>query len=374
MKRCTIAVALFVLLPCPALACSLCGGNPQTASTLRQRAATAKLILYGTMEKANLTGGTTEMVIDRVLRKDPILGEKKTITVPRYLPGNGKEPLKYVIFADVVNNKLDVYDGVEVKSPGLVDFLKGALELTDKDRTASLLYFYNYFDHTDDTVANDAYLEFAKATDAEVGQASKKLAPDKLKKLIKDPKTPANRVGLFAFLLGACGGDAEANLLRAMVDKPEDRTAAAVDGALAGYINLKPTEGWDLAQKVLKDRKRPFLERSAVLGTVRFYHGWKGKDVEPQVVKALTGVLEQDDIADMAIEDLRRWKIYDLTPQVLGLYGKKGYEAPLMRHAIVRYALCCPRDEAKAFIAERRKKDAEEVKDVEESLRGEKLK
>jgi hypothetical protein len=79
------------------------------------------------------------------------------------------------------------------------------------------------------------------------------------------------------------------------------------------------------------------------------------------------------DFADVAIDDLRLLRIYDLTPEVLGLYGRKGYEGQLMRETIVRYALSCPTDAtAQKFLAERRKVEPDFVKDVEDSMRFEK--
>ena len=59
----------------------------------------------------------------------------------------------------------------------------------------------------------------------------------------------------------------------------------------------------------------------------------------------------------------------NLTSDVLALYGRKGYDAPIMKAGIVRYALCCKNDAARTFVAERRRTDPTLVKEVEESLR-----
>ena len=81
--------------------------------------------------------------------------------------------------------------------------------------------------------------------------------------------------------------------------------------------------------------------------------------------------LPQGDLADLAIEDLRRWQMWELTDDVLALYGRKSHDAPLMRHAIIRYALCCPKPRATEFITQRRRDDATAVRDVEEGLQAE---
>jgi hypothetical protein len=56
---------------------------------------------------------------------------------------------------------------------------------------------------------------------------------------------------------------------------------------------------------------------------------------------------------------------------VLALYGKKGFDAPIVRQAILRYALSCPKTDTAAatFVAERRKQDPELVKDAEDALK-----
>ena len=71
-------------------ACTLCvGGSPDKLSTLRQDVGTAKLVLYGTLKDAKQfagTNGTVDLHIDRVLKSDPFLGEKKVLTLPRIIP------------------------------------------------------------------------------------------------------------------------------------------------------------------------------------------------------------------------------------------------------------------------------------------------
>jgi len=74
----------------------------------------------------------------------------------------------------------------------------------------------------------------------------------------------------------------------------------------------------------------------------------------------------------MAIEDLRRWQWWELTPTVLAQYGKPTHAAPLMKRAIVRYALCCPQPVAAEFVKARRLAEPQLVETVEESLEFEK--
>lgn len=374
-----IATVVSLLIVCPfAPACSLCLGDLRQKLTFRQEAGgeTAKLILYGSLANPRLVGGTTgttDLRIETVLRSHAFLGDKKVVEIPRYIPvSDPKDPPRYLVFCDIFNNKLDLYRGVPVKSSAAVDYLKGALALDAKDTTRLLLYYFNYLEHADPEIATDAYIEFAKANDQEIGQVAGKLSPTRLRGLIKDPQTPSERLGLYAFLLGGCGGSEDAAVLRSLLQEPDERTRKAFDGMLGGYIHLRPQEGWELALTTLRDDKKPFDVRFAALRTLRFYHGWKPDETQTKVLRGMEIVISQGDLADLAIDDLRRWKVWDLTREILDLYGKKGSDSPILRQAIVRYALSCPKADATRFVAERRKQEPDIVKDVEESLQYEK--
>jgi hypothetical protein len=360
----------------PVLACSICAGNIQQGITFRQEVAgdNAKLILYGSLANPRLTSGTngvTDLRVEAVVKPHESLGNKKLVEVPRYLPvSDPKNPPRYLIFCDVYNGKLDMYRGVPVKSAAVVDYLKGALAI--KDRTKQLLYYFDYLENGDPEIANDAFLEFAKAGDQEVGQVASKLSSDKLRGWLKAPQTPENRLGLYAFLLGSCGTAVDAAYLRTQIEEPTERSLKAFDGMLGAYMLLRPREGWDLALTTLRDEKKPFTIRFGVLRTLRFFHGWKPADYRNQVLLGLRIMLPQGDIADLAIEDLRRAQLWDLTKEVLDQFGKKSHDAPIMKQAIVRYALTCPKPEAAAFVANVRATNADLVADVEESLKAEK--
>jgi len=363
----------------------------QTRQTLRLDAGQAKLVVYGTLANARLNandpagGGVTDLQLNSVLKSDPILGNKKVIELPRFVPLNATTPATWLVFCDVYQGRLDPYRGLPVSSPAVVDYLRGALALDAKDRTQSLLYFFSYLGHREPEIAEDAYLEFARATDQEIGQVEPKLAPDKLRRLLQDPQTPGTQLGLFAFLLGVCGNDQDALLLQRLIAGQEAapkvlpqgclvpaRSGSALDGLLSGYIQQRPREGWELAWRYLGDAQRPFLQRLAVLGTLRFYQSWKPQEHRGHVVRGLGLLLPQGDMADLAVEDLRRWQYWELTNDVLALYGRRTHDAPIMRRAILRYALSCPRNEASQFVAQRRQQEPDLVREIEESLQFEK--
>jgi hypothetical protein len=342
---------------------------------MRLEARQARMVLYGSLTNSRLNpggGGTTDLAIEQILKDDPARGGQPVLTLPKFIPVDPKAPPKFLIFCDVYQGKIDPYRGSPVKGPAVLDYLKGALALNDADRVTSLLYYFRFLDSADPDIATDAFLEFAKANDREIGLTAPRLGPAKVRKLLTDPQTPPERLGLFAYLLGACGQPADADLLAGMLAHPTDRTRPTLGGQLAGYVRLRPKEGWELTEAILADPRRPFPDRLAVIGTLRFFHGSHPEETRPQVLRALSVVVQQGDLADLAVEDLRRWQWWDLTKLVLAQYGKKSHDAPLVKHAIIRYALSCPDPEAKQFIRDRRAQEREEVEQIEESLKDEK--
>ena len=75
------------------------------------------------------------------------------------------------------------------------------------------------------------------------------------------------------------------------------------------------------------------------------------------------------DLADLVVEDLRRWQWWDLTDTITKSFDLRTHQSQLVRRAIVRYALSCPGESAKMFVAKVRKSDATLVQEIEEYLR-----
>jgi hypothetical protein len=357
-------------------ACSLCTMSLRQAPTFRQEAAldTARVIIIGVAENARLAERKTDLRISEVLRDDPALKDKKVIPVERYLQVNDpRKPPRYLVFCDVYMGKFDPFRGVELKSAVSEEYARKVLKLDPKDKSGNLLFFFRYLDNVDPEISRDAFLEFAKTSDQDIAAVARRLDAEKLRGWLKDRQTPAERLSVYALLLGACGTEADARLLQTMLDDSSERTVNAYDGILAGYIHLRPREGWELAHTLLRDGSKPMLKRLAAARTLSYFHGAQLKETQEPVLRCLDAMIGQGELADIAIEDMRRWDIRDRTRDILSLYGKKGYDAPLMKRTIVRYALCRKDDaNARSFLDDRRRAEPELVKEVEEALQFEK--
>lgn len=369
-----IAIALLAVVPSIAECCSICDPNFLQKPTLRQSALTVRFVILGTLANARLDGerGKTDLIVDQVIRDDGTIGKQKTITVPGYIPFDAKNPPKFLVFGDLLNGKFDITRGSPVKNTAVGDYLRTSLRIEETDRKKLLNYCFEQLDSTNPDIAADAFHEFAKASDREIAAMAKSFPPAKIRKLLKDANTPPERLGIFAFLLGACGDAKDVEYLVSLIRKKDERANGALSGLLSGMIELRPREGWALTCEVLRDNKRPFADRLAALGTLRFFHASKPTDCRAQIIEGLSFVVQDGDMADMGLEDLRRWQWWELTDLVLKQFGKPTHTAPIVKRAIVRYALCCPQATCAAFVKDCRLADPELVKRVEEDLEFEK--
>src|SRR5207253_1920615 len=128
--------------------------------------------------------------IKTVLKPDPWLGQQTTLEIPHYVPvADPKDPPKYLLFCDVVKDNLDVFRGVPVRSEAAAAYVKGLLAAGGRGTAAVLRHCFDYLEHPDKELAADAFLEFARATDADIAGVAPKLSAEKLRGWLKDPST-----------------------------------------------------------------------------------------------------------------------------------------------------------------------------------------
>jgi hypothetical protein len=354
-------------------ACPFCQGAD--GKTLTSDASDASLILFGKLSNARLDpkdayAGQTDLQIDTVVKSHPILAGRKVITLPRYLPPDPE--YKFLVFCDVYKGQLDPYRGEPVKADSrIASYLKGALAVKDKDATIRLKYFFDFLEDKDAIVSADAFKEFGLADYKDYRLIAEKLPADTIARWLQDPNTSPTRFGLYASMLGHCGKAEDARLLRGLLDNGQHRLTSGMDGVMAGYVMLAPRDGWANLSGVMRDGKLDFGIRYAALRAARFFHDFRSDLVpKPDLMAAVVTLLDQKDIADLAIEDLRKWECWSVADQVLGLFGRESHNAPIIRRAILRYALSCPpaNKNVSAFLVDRRKDSAKQLEEVQEIL------
>ncbi len=381
------AVALLGFTP-PAQACPGCG--PPSGQTLASEVAQADFILYGTLSNAKsdpkdpgTSKGSTDMTIEAVVKSHALVKDKKVFTIPRYVPPDAK-PTKYMVFFNVVNGDIDPYRGVAVNPDSkLPEYVKGALEVKQKDIVTRLRYFFDHLESPDIEISGDAYNEFAYAEYKEVIQLAPTLPADTLLKWLKAKDTRASRFGLYGLLLGHCGKAEDAKELRKLLDDPDRKFSSGLDGMVMGYILLDKKAGYEYLMKLVSDPEKEFLVKHAGLKALRFF--WEYRDdiqkfrkeevlSRKQLLDGMISLIAHPDIADMPIDDLRKWKVWEATDTVLKYAKLDSHNSlPINRRAILKFALAAsaadPKNAAAVeFVAQARKEDPDRVKLIEDLL------
>ena len=370
-----LAVLLLPALSAPATACPFCSMQGQT---LAGEVAGADMVLFGSLQNANVKDETTDLKLDAVIKKNDLVNGKSVVTLPKYVPPDTAGQYKFLVFCYVFKGKIDPYRGMAMKPDSdIVAYLKGVQDIKDKKPGDRLKFFFNYLDNADPEISMDAYKEFANADYKDYRGMAAELPPEKLAGWLRDRTTAGYRIGLYGSLLGHCGKEEDVKLLRSLLEDPDRKLSSGVDGVLAGYTMINSREGWDYIKSIMKDPKREFLMRYAALRATRFLHDYRPDLVDKkELADGVAALLDQKDIADLAVEDLRKWGCSDMTERILALRSTEAYTTlPIVRRSVLRFALSFPDVAADAaYVAEQRKTDAQAVSEAEEILKLEQAK
>ena len=96
--------------------CPFCAAASQT---LTKSAEQATMILYGRLANARLdpndaTTGTTDLLIDSIVKSHDSVAGKKMLVLPRYVIP--EKDTKYLVFCDFYQGKLDLLSGIPVRA------------------------------------------------------------------------------------------------------------------------------------------------------------------------------------------------------------------------------------------------------------------
>lgn len=377
LHRACAAIAV-ILLATPwasVRACPFCSRDGRTLSSEVQDAA---FVVYGRLANPRVTpnaDGTetssTELHIEEVLKPHDYLKDKKVVMLPRYLPPiDEKQSNKCVIFCYYYQGRVDPYLMFAVKDQSFLAYLRGSLGKKQEDRMVRLKFFFDHLDNANNEISMDAYREFAFASYKEVREMTEKYREPVRTKLLhwfQNRDAQLARLGLFGMMLGLCGQPGDGYLIRdAVLDQ---QVVTGIDGMLAGYVMLNRKEGWALLEQTLKDRRAPFHRRHAALRTVKFFlKDHPGIVAEREIWSALGTLLDDTDLADIAMNDLRHAKHWSHLDRILDLEQQPSHQTPLIRKAILQYTLQCPLEKAKQYVTSQRRVDPKRVQAAEEDL------
>jgi len=96
-----------------------------------------------------------------------------------------------------------------------------------------------------------------------------------------------------------------------------------------------------------------------------------GHVTQEELLATMEQFISQGDIADMAIDDLRKWKQWKFTDKILEQSKRDTHIGALVQRAVLRYMLSCPQDKypaAKEYVEAVRKVNPDKIKDAQEIL------
>lgn len=370
-----LAAGLLLLTAGPkAHACPFCSNM---GKTLAENVAEAGLVVYGTLSNAKVIenaavgqpDGTTDLKVHTVIKSHPVIKGKKNIVLPRFIPSASEGTVEYIIFAEVIDGMIQPYNGMTVDDQDLVKYLAKSVELQNAKTPEKLAFYFKHLNHPDVNISGDAYKEFAATPYADIETAAKHFSPDELIAWITDKNTPTYRIGLYGCLLGACGREQDAAVLKSLIDDPETRPLTGIDGLMGGYCVLDPKKGPDFVLNVLTNPENDFNFRYAALRTIRFVLTEMPQVDRSMVFAKMEKAILISDISDLIIDEFRKHKEWSPISTVLGLYNKPEFDLQVIRRAIIRFALRCPTQDAKTFVAKLRETEPQLVRDVEEVLK-----
>jgi hypothetical protein len=349
----------------------------QPGKTLSGAASDASMVFFGKLANANEKNNTTDIHVEVVLKDNSIRGNRKVLTLTpcQYLDKAGPND-RSLVFCKASKDGLRLSSSVPAMTGSkLPEYLRNAVQVKDKPLKQRLRFFFDFLENADPDIATDAYREFANADyTAEFRELLQDLPVERVIGWLKNPRTQPVRIGLYASMVGHSGHEKDAAVLRGILDDPERRSRDGVDGLLAAYTMVKSKEGWLYLVAALKDTRGSFEFRYAAFRAVRFLHDYRPDVVaKKELLDAACILLKQDDMPDIAIDHLRKWRAWDRAENVLAVARTDAGKQAIVKRAILRYCLCCEGSaKAKTYVQTCRHADAEVVKEIEDQLAKEK--
>lgn len=315
--------------------------------------------------------GQTELVLDEILKPNAALNGRKFIVTPREIAAKGK----FLIAMEMRKGEIEAYLGRELDAGGaMLKYVRGAIQLKDKSKAARLRYNVDFLTDPNQEVAVSANVEIQDAAYADLRKLGEALNPAELTKMLAAEDVPPRYRGNLILLLGHCGKKEHAQLIRKRIDgAKEPGHFNELSSLYFAYVLLEPKEGWDFVCANATNADAAFLKRYAAFLAIRKL-GAERKDLVKQEKweAALVKILDVQDMADLAVEDLRNQQCWNCAGTVIDILKKKGFDTPIIKKSILRYALQCPSPRAKVFVNEQLARDPEWVADTAEMLELEK--
>lgn len=311
--------------------------------------------LIGGTPSTDITAGTSRFeIVDIAFSKQDKFQKGQTIEIPLYVPG--KNSTLYTLMGPEERLE-DWHAPKEINEVSWEYLAKMPLPVTDAAKQIERLeYFLPYFEHPDAMISTDAFAEFAAAPYSVIKPLREKMPREKILGWLQDPNVAVTRTGFYGLLAGVCGEPDDAALLEKKILVLDADFRLGIEGVMAGYLLLRGEAGLEVLEdakmraRVAKNAageevQLPFSETYAVMQTLRFMWTYEPDRIPRERLKqSMEILLERQELADLVITDLARWKHWSVQDRLMKLYWDEDFAIPAIRRAIVRFLFYCSQD------------------------------
>jgi hypothetical protein len=303
-----------------------------------------------------------QFAVVEILKGDKLVDAKKPIQTLYFGEGSqGKEFLIMAVRETPESSKLQWTTPLLISERGKTYLHK--LPTLPKEGIDRLAFFQDYLEDKDETLARDAYDEFANAPYDMVKSLKGKMSHDKIVSWIKNEDIPASRRRLYLTMLGVCGSKSDVPMLEEMLRTNDRKSKAGLDALIGCYLTLTGAEGVPLIEELyLANPKAEYADTYSAIMAMRF-HGTEGNVIpKERVIKAVRHMLERPQLADLVIPDLARWEDWDSMDELVKLFKTADEKSSWVRVPVINYLRVCPLPAAKEHLKELEKIDPQAVK------------
>jgi hypothetical protein len=334
---------------------SACPGCKPTGATFSEEIATMDVAIIAHLVKApvkalegsdEIPKGTFE--IGQILKGDGLVRKGDKFETLYF--GDGKPGEAFLVMG-ISPPKIQWSTPLHISSRAM-KYLTDIQKLP-KLGTERLVFFQDYLEDDDQTLARDAYDEFARAPYAEVKALQPHMQHDRLVAWIKSPETPAVRRRLYLVMLGVCGSEQDLPLLEGFLRSADRKEKAGLDMVISCYLTLKGESGLKLIEELyLANPKADYADTYAAIMAIRLQANDFGAVRKSALIQSLHALLDRPDLADLVIPDLARWEDWAVMDRLFELYRTADPKNSWVRVPVVNYLRTCPLPKAKELLKE----------------------
>lgn len=364
ISRCVVVFGLAALMGLAgwfvgrADACPFCSAVSQT---LRQEMQTMDAVVIATSIQNDTLrdpdSGEVEMRVEKVLKGDHV--EPRQVVTAIYY--GQVEPGRRFLLSGVLAGEMQ-WSCLPV-SKAAEDYIVKVSKLPEDDGAARLRFFQEYLDHDDPMLTRDAYDEFASAPYSDVQAIRDSMDHDQLLEWIQQPDLSPERKRLYLTMLGVCGSEKDVPMLAKMLRSTQKSSRSGLDALIACYLTLAGEPGLELVDELfMANKKSSYADTYAAIMAIRFHGTEGGVIARSALVNSLHHILQREDLADLVIPDLARWKDWSQVEKVKQLFLTSDAENNWIRVPAVNYLRACPLPAADEAIKELEKVDPDSVR------------